>query len=77
MNKRTVTPIFSEKFHENEIPVVTLAKWEQRCYDVMYASDRGRTINNQHFSRYVKLLVAHAPGMPETFLPATDFKGNR
>ena len=28
-------------------------------------------------TRYVKLLVAHAPGMPGTFPPATDFKGNR
>ena len=27
--------------------------------------------------RYVKLRVAHAPGMPGTFFPATDFKGNR
>ena len=28
-------------------------------------------------TRYVKLQVAHAPGMPETFSPAADFKGNR
>ena len=28
-------------------------------------------------TRYVKLQVAHAPGMPGTFSPATDFKGNR
>ena len=26
---------------------------------------------------YVKLQVAHAPGMPGTFSPAADFKGNR
>ena len=28
-------------------------------------------------TRYVKLQVAHAPGMPGTFSPAADFKGNR
>ena len=28
-------------------------------------------------TRYVKLQVAHAPGMPGTFSPAVDFKGNR
>ena len=28
-------------------------------------------------TRYVKLRVVHAPGMPGTFYPATDFKGNR
>ena len=28
-------------------------------------------------SRYVKFRVAHAPGMPGTFSPAADFKGNR
>ena len=28
-------------------------------------------------TRYVKLHVAHAPGMPGTFPPAADFKGNR
>ena len=26
--------------------------------------------------RYVRLRVAHAPGMPGTFFPPTDFKGN-
>ena len=28
-------------------------------------------------ARYVKLQVAHAPGMPGKFSPAADFKGNR
>ena len=28
-------------------------------------------------TRYVKLQVAHAPGMPGTFSPAADFKGYR
>ena len=32
---------------------------------------------NGTLTRYVKLQVAHAPGMPGTFPPATDFKGNR
>ena len=33
--------------------------------------------SNGPLTRYVKLQVAHAPGMPGTFSPATDFKGNR
>ena len=33
--------------------------------------------NNGPLARYVKLRVAHAPGMPGTFSPAADFKGNR
>ena len=32
---------------------------------------------HEPFARYVKLRIAHAPGMPGTFSPATDFKGNR
>ena len=28
-------------------------------------------------TRYAKLQVAHAPGIPGTFSPAADFKGNR
>ena len=31
---------------------------------------------NGPLTRYVKLRVAHAPGMPGTFFPAADFKGN-
>ena len=29
------------------------------------------------FTRYAKLRVTHAPGMPGTVFPANDFKGNR
>ena len=32
---------------------------------------------NGPLTRYVKLQVAHAPGMPGTYSPAADFKGNR
>ena len=32
--------------------------------------------SNGPLTRYVKLQVAHAPGMPGTFSPAADFKGN-
>ena len=32
---------------------------------------------NGPLTRYVKLRVAHAPGMPGTFSPPPDFKGNR
>ena len=35
--------------------------------------DRG---HHGPLARYVKLRVAHAPGMPGTFSPAADFKGN-
>ena len=31
---------------------------------------------NGPLTRYVKLQVVHAPGMPGTFSPAADFKGN-
>ena len=34
-------------------------------------------VTNGPLTRYVKLQVAHAPGMPGTFSPAADFKGNR
>ena len=33
--------------------------------------------HNGPLTRYVKLRVAHAPGMPGTFRPTADFKGNR
>ena len=33
--------------------------------------------SNGPLTRYAKLQVAHAPGMPGTFSPAADFKGNR
>ena len=32
---------------------------------------------NGPLTRYVKLRVAHAPGMPGTFSPTAEFKGNR
>ena len=38
-----------------------------------------KSINFRHgpLARYVKFQVAHAPGMPGTTSPPTDFKGNR
>ena len=38
-----------------------------------------RLLSTSHgpLTRLVKLWVAHAPGMPGTFSPAADFKGNR
>ena len=33
--------------------------------------------NHGPLTRYVKLQVAHAPGMPGKFFPAAVFKGNR
>ena len=45
--------------------------WLSGCNSVVgdYCSDGPLT-------RYVKLQVAHAPGMPGTFSPTADFKGN-
>ena len=39
----------------------------------------GKWTESRHgpLTRYVKLQVVHAPGMPGTFSPAADFKGNR
>ena len=34
-------------------------------------------VDHGPLTRYVKLQVAHAPGMPGAFSPAADFKGNR
>ena len=36
-----------------------------------------RLLKHGPLTRYVKLRVAHAPGMPGKFSPAADFKGNR
>ena len=51
---------------------------------IPYKSEYGATqhVINQRGSygsltRYVKLQVAHAPGIPGAFSPAADFKGNR
>ena len=38
--------------------------------------DVTKKLSHGPLARYVKLCVAHAPGMPGTFSPATDFKGN-
>ena len=40
--------------------------WREICIDL-----------HGPLTRYVKLQVAHAPGMPGTFSLAADFKGNR
>ena len=38
---------------------------------------KGQVISHGPLTRYVKLRVAHAPGMPGTFFPEADFKGHR
>ena len=38
---------------------------------------RGMVSAYEPLTRYVKLRVAYAPGMPGTFSPAAEFKGNR
>ena len=46
---------------------------EYRMRPVLTVPDLG----HGPLTRYVKLQVAHARGMPGTFSPPTDFKGNR
>ena len=42
-------------------------RWEHGC----------EIASHGPLTRYVKLLFAHAPGMPGTFPPTADFEGNR
>ena len=46
------------------------------CLRMTFASLHAPSCYGPH-TRYVKLRVAHAPGMPGTFFPAVEFKGNR
>ena len=48
-------------------------QWASRLNNVLDCND----FDHGPLTRYVKLQVAHAPGMPGTFSPAADFKGNR
>ena len=47
--------------------------------DLVYLEVNDAIPVNTHrpLTRYVKLCVAHEPGMPGTFSPAADFIGNR
>ena len=53
-------------------------KWQIRRRNWCHSSRKvqWRHACNGPLARYVKLQVAHAPGMPGTFSPAADFKGN-
>ena len=57
----------------------TLTSFRSPLYENFSANDAIMTACAYHgpLTRYVKLQVAHAPGMPGTFSPAADFKGNR
>ena len=63
------TPIF----WSSELRVFRLGLWYQRSS----GSWSGHCGFHGPLTRYVKLRVAHAPGMPGTFFPTTDFKGSR
>ena len=56
-----------------------LRDWIQQkpftCVDTWTAASG--SLHHGPLTRYVKLQVAHAPGMPGTFSPAADFKWNR
>ena len=53
----------------------TATKW--KCADVSCSLEVTTIQTNGPLARYVKLWVAHAPGMPGTFSPPADFKGSR
>ena len=48
----------------------------QKLHELMITKVKGMP-HHGPLTRYVKLQVAHAPGMPGTFSPAADFKENR
>ena len=48
-------------------PWLYIAKLDCFCYNMLC---------NGPLARYVKIRVAHAPGMPGTFSPAANFRGN-
>ena len=55
-----------------------MSQWKgSSLADVTPVRRQAITSSNGPLTRYVKLQVAHAPGMPGTFSPAADFKGNR
>ena len=51
--------------------------WCQRNGSGAHAGKCGGLDLHGPLTRYAKLQVAHAPGMPGTFPPAADFEGNR
>ena len=52
-------------------------EWQTWSHIKADENNRHAIFHNGPLTRYVKLQVAHAPGMPGTFSPAADFKGNR
>ena len=56
-------------WHCHKLYAIKLLLWYDDVITWMHAPHGPLT-------RYVKLQVAHAPGMPGTFSPAADFKGN-
>ena len=48
-----------------------LSKWKEEMRDLLAIWDHGP------LTRYVKLRVAHAPGMPRTFSPSPTYKNHR
>ena len=47
-----------------------------RCLPIWLTTMCSISLEHGPLARYVKLRFAHAPGMPGTFPPAADFKGN-
>ena len=67
-NSLTIMNLAPDVIIPNEVMVN-----RQTSGDASYAS----ILSNGPLTRYVKLLFAHAPGMPGTFSPTADFEGNR
>ena len=55
--------------------VVHNSKW--LCWVILCVVSHFSSLWHGPLAKYVKLRVAHAPGMPRTFFPAADFTGNR
>ena len=62
--------LFSNYLFIHNIKYVLLTRYQHR-------KKVRRVLRYGPLTRYVKLQVAHAPGMPGTFSPAADVKGNR
>ena len=62
----------------NQLHVVTIEQMisKHHIQDKAYYSQEPNC-HNGPLTRYVKLLFAHAAGMPGTFSPTADFEGNR
>ena len=55
----------------------TTCKMTDLCIVDIADKQKTKSIRDGPLARYVNLQIAHASGMPGTFFPIADFKGNR